>query len=598
MFIFAPTLKTYAMKYLLLLIFPFVFAGCHLSNPLQERLERAETYMEDHPDSALSLLQQISADDCRGKKQKAYYNLLLTQALDKTYSPIADAPIASALAFYKDSNDSLRKAKAFFYQGRQYQENKEYEAATRCFLRALTAGKPLKIPKYEALCYSYLGHVNSVQGLYENSLEQYKRAADTFEEMGDSLNYAITLLDVGYGFLFLTKLDSAVYYTKRGLHIAELLNDEEEKQAALRNLGILYSQKKEYQKALDIFLAIKDEMVEEDYSFYASLIDIYIHLKEYDVAECYAESIIRNDSDLYGKATGYLSLYKVAKERKDWKKALSWREQYDLYADSIYEQVKTVKLEEIQMKYDNQELAHEKELLAISKQHNEWILESIILLVVVLLLFGIYIYRKEKDSKEQHILLLQHQIQENENSLLILQRDYIQRNKEIEELSLQYERDSKTLSVENEQVRQQLLELQQQNKEENVKLADKNMALLHELKKYKDIKTESGRYYETITFIINLLDNPDAVRVLTSEELDAIESFVVRLFGPLFQSRVQSVGLSATERKLWCLLQLGFSHSSIATFLCITPQSVSKAKFRMKKKIQEFMANDIEKLYL
>ena len=98
------------------------------------------------------------------------------------------------------------------------------------------------------------------------------------------------------------------------------------------------------------------------------------------------------------------------------------------------------------------------------------------------------------------------------------------------------------------------------------------------------------------TFIIQLLDNPDTAHALTPKELDAIEYFVIRLFGPMFQSRVEAVGLSATERKLWCLLQLGFPHASIATFLCITPQSVSRAKLRMKKKIQEFMANDADKL--
>ena len=147
-------------------------------------------------------------------------------------------------------------------------------------------------------------------------------------------------------------------------------------------------------------------------------------------------------------------------------------------------------------------------------------------------------------------------------------------------------------------MRRHLLELQQKNKEENLKLADKNKILLDELKKYKDIKTESGRHYETVTFIIQLLDNPDTAHALTPKELDAIEYFVIRLFGPMFQSRVEAVGLSATERKLWCLLQLGLPHASIATFLCITPQSVSRAKLRMKKKIQEFMANDADKLYL
>lgn len=587
------------MRNLILFIGLFLSVSCVDRHSIhQDYLREAEAYMERHPDSALFFLQQFSVDDCRDREQKAYYNLLLTQALDKTYRSITDAPITSALAFYQHSEDSLKKAKAFFYQGRQYSEAEEYEAAVRCYLCALTAMKPLEEPKYKALCYSHLGHANFRQGLYVKSLRCYKDAVSTFERIKDSTNYTISLLDAGYSFLLLEKLDSAEHYTLQGLRMAELIDSKEEKQTAVRYLGIIYSEQKEYQKALKLLLSIKDKIEKDDYSYYTSLSSIYGIQKQYDSAEYYASYIIKNDSDLYGQASGYLSLYEVAKKRKDWKKALAYKEKYDLYADSIYEQAQTVKLEEIQMKYDNQELAHEKELLAISKQRNEWRLGGIILLVILLLLYILSVYMREKVKKEQRILLLQQQIQENENTLITLQHDYIKRNKDIEELSFRYAQSSESLSAENEAVRRHLLELQQKNKEDNIKLADKNKTLLAELKKYKDIKIESGKHYETVTFIIQLLDNPDAVRALTPEELDAMEYFVIRLFGPMFQNRVEAVGLSATERKLWCLLQLGFPHASIAAFLCITPQSVSRAKLRMKKKIQEFMANDIDKLYI
>ena len=587
------------MKSFILFIFTFLLTSCNFQHPIrQQYLGRAEAYMEQQPDSALSLLLQFCADDCQGDAQKAYYNLLLTQALDKTCHSITDAPIASALEFYQNSDDSLRKAKAFFYQGRQHSEMEKYEAAIRCYLRALTAIKPLNEPKYKALCYSHLGNANFSQGLYAKSLRCYKEAAGTFKSIKDSTNYAISLLDVGYSFILLERLDSAEYYTLQGLQMAELIDSKMEKQIAFRNLGVIYSEQKEYQKALNLLQSARNEILDNDYSYFYSLSNIYVQQEQYDSAVYYAEYIIRNDTDLYGQASGYSSLYEVAKKREDWEKALAYKEQYDLYADSIYEQRQTVKLEEIQTKYNNQELVHENELLALNERRHEWILGSFILLTVLLLLYILSFYKREKLKKDRNILLLQCQIQENEDALLTLQHDYIKRNKEIEELSFRYAQSNESLSAENEVVRQHLLELQQKNKEENIKLADKNKALLAELNKYKALKTESGRHYETIIFIIQLLDNPDAVRALTPEELDAIEYFVIRLFGPMFQSRVEAVGLSATERKLWCLLQLGFPHASIAAFLCITPQSVSRAKLRMKKKIQEFMANDVDKLYL
>lgn len=132
-----------------------------------------------------------------------------------------------------------------------------------------------------------------------------------------------------------------------------------------------------------------------------------------------------------------------------------------------------MKLEEIQVKYNNQELAHEKELLAINKQRNEWRLVGAILLVVLLLLYLLSVYKRERVKKERRILLLQQQIQENENVLTTLQHDYIKRNKEIEDLSFRYAQNNESLSAENEVMRRHLLELQQKNKEENLKLADK-----------------------------------------------------------------------------------------------------------------------------
>lgn len=586
------------MKSLIWLMLICLLLSCGSSPVMRQVLEHAESCMEEYPDSALSLLQQQKVEDCNNEEQKAHYNLLLTQALDKATCSIDDAPIASALAFYAHSNDSLKKAKAFYYQGRQYEDRKEYEASAQCLLRALTALKPLDVPKYEALCYAHLGHVNSEQALYQKSLVYFKKAASLFDEAKDSMNYMITLLDVGYNFLFLAQCDSAEFYTHKGAHWAKLIGDNEELQVAVRNLGIIYSRQKEYRKALETLLSVKHKIENDDYSYYSSLVDVYIRLKQYDTAEYYIENIVKLDNDIYGQATAYLYLYTIAKERQNWEQALTYREQYDLLADSIKQQLQSEKLEDIQEKYDNQALVHDKESLAMRKQHSEWVLGSTILIVVFLLLFVISLYKKEKNRKEQHILHLQHQIQTNENTLMKLQHSYIQRNKEIEKLSLQYETDNKTLSAESERNKQRLLELQRQDKEENLKLADENLALLNRLRKYQEIKAESGRYYETIIFVIGLLNNPDSAKALMADELDAIESLVIRLFGPMFQSRVEAVGLSATERKLWCLLQLGFSHATIATFLNITPQSVSKAKFRMKKKIQEFVGEDVEKLYI
>ena len=50
--------------------------------------------------------------------------------------------------------------------------------------------------------------------------------------------------------------------------MAELIDSKEEKQTAVRNLGIIYSERKEYQKALGLLLSVKDNIEKDDYSYF------------------------------------------------------------------------------------------------------------------------------------------------------------------------------------------------------------------------------------------------------------------------------------------------------------------------------------------
>ena len=54
-------------------------------SPVDARLDLADSLMESRPDSALTILDSISAADLRGDAQKARHALLLSMALDKNY---------------------------------------------------------------------------------------------------------------------------------------------------------------------------------------------------------------------------------------------------------------------------------------------------------------------------------------------------------------------------------------------------------------------------------------------------------------------------------------------------------------------------------
>ena len=134
-----------------------------------------------------------------------------------------------------------------------------------------------------------------------------------FEEIKDSTNYAISLLDAGYSFLLLAKLDSAEHYTLQGLRMAELI-DSRRRSRLLSVIWALSIRSGKNIKSLGLLLSVKDNIEKDDYSYFYSLSNVYVQQEQYDSAIYYAEYIIKNDSDLYGQASAYLSLYEVAKK--------------------------------------------------------------------------------------------------------------------------------------------------------------------------------------------------------------------------------------------------------------------------------------------
>ena len=61
-----------------------VVTTCHSST--EHQLNRIDALLNNHPDSALSMLARIDTSRLARIKERAYYNLLYTAALDKNYT--------------------------------------------------------------------------------------------------------------------------------------------------------------------------------------------------------------------------------------------------------------------------------------------------------------------------------------------------------------------------------------------------------------------------------------------------------------------------------------------------------------------------------
>lgn len=102
--------------------------GCANSR-VNSRLDAAESLMEQHPDSALTILQAIDGSTLRGES-RARHALLLSQALDKNYIDVtSDSLISIATDYYANSNDDYHKMLAYHYRSRIFYNADHYNTA-------------------------------------------------------------------------------------------------------------------------------------------------------------------------------------------------------------------------------------------------------------------------------------------------------------------------------------------------------------------------------------------------------------------------------------------------------------------------------------
>ena len=101
------TNKYQMRKTILILLSILTFYGCRYNVPpsVKEALSTAEAYMEENPDSALHILQNISHPENLRSQARADYALLYTQACDKTHLlPPTDSLVQTDVNYYNQGD--------------------------------------------------------------------------------------------------------------------------------------------------------------------------------------------------------------------------------------------------------------------------------------------------------------------------------------------------------------------------------------------------------------------------------------------------------------------------------------------------------------
>lgn len=128
-------------KYLFAILIVGSLLSCNRHTAHWDTLCDVESYIENRPDSALHVLEQIDRAKLTNRSESAKYALLYSMALDKNYIDREDFDVLQdAIDYYKHHGSYTDKMRTCYYQGRIYQNMGDKASAVHCYLIASEYG--------------------------------------------------------------------------------------------------------------------------------------------------------------------------------------------------------------------------------------------------------------------------------------------------------------------------------------------------------------------------------------------------------------------------------------------------------------------------
>lgn len=395
----------------------------HSSNPL---LHQVDSLLEMQPDSALTILKNISALEDLPEADRAYYALLLAEATDKNELSLlpCDSLLEFALDYYGDDDKEL--AVALMYKGRLLAEMDDEKAAIEMNLEALEIlqNYPEDI-KYRGLIYSALGLWYGNCGLYDKALEVLHQS---FLYSFDAKDTAIAYINIGYIYGMRNMQDSAITYQRKAVEYAMCSKDRSIILTSWHNLSICYRQFENVDSAVvyarKVLLHLSYGNGKAD--AYYNMGDLYVDLEQYDSARYYLEKSL---SLFPSRSIPYWSLAVMEAELGNFKSAYHYLDTFVMVQDSLDNSEQLTEVQHLVYKHQTESLVREEQIK--SGRIIGWIVfTAVIVCFVIALIYQRRINRKNNEQAlyrqslqfaHEKLDVMQQRIEENESALALLQ---------------------------------------------------------------------------------------------------------------------------------------------------------------------------------
>lgn len=556
--------------HILLALSIFLLYSCYSKEQTEASFIQAESLLEEHPDSALQLLQTLPTLQELSHKESARYALLLARATDKCEKSLlpCDSLLNLALRYYDD--DEKERAVALLYKGRlEIEINSPKEAITH-LQEALTIlkdyPKEIEIKRHTL---SSLGNLYYDTSFFEEAIKVYRELYKCCITDKDKF---IAMNDISSYYSVINQEDSAIITQRKALEYAFTSNDSSIIAIAEFNLSIDYENFEELDSAIyyahnAIKWSPKGQIPGNYYGHLGSL--LLETGKDEDTTVYYLNKNLEDTTNIADKSTVLLRLYDIEKNRRNYKVASSYLEEYVEIQDSLSSTEQSTEIQQLINKYNIKIRIREEQIK--EQRRLQLIITLFILCCMLIILF--YQYRINKRKKIQ--LIYQQNLKQAQYKLSSMQT-IIEDNQSIINL-LQKERLN--------------LKQDQKNKIEEIQARE------HTIKRLRQEKQElrnwlfaqSDIYKKIITLSKQKVSDKKEMKVLTHTEQKKLQKTILEIYAD-YVSYLQIKYPKLTEEDILylCLNEAKLHPQTIA--LCFgynNTHPINQRKLRIKERMKD-----------
>lgn len=548
------------MRHILLLLVITIALSCSCRrDPAWQALHMAESIMEEQPDSALAVLENIDGGKLKGEA-RARHALLLTQARNKNFiDETDDSLISIAVNYYNRINNTQNQMMSRYYWTVIHMNQHDYDGAL-----------------YEAL-----------------NVEQLATRLD------DRHYLARVNLLIARAYLFSYNLEGAEEYFNQSLLLSKSLNNSDWIGTAFYNLANLELYKQNFDRSLTYMDSVKNYL-DYDEDVIALEIFSYIGLNQYEKADSVYvihKDMTKESPQLHayhllsqyrmGKgampsyellfsncATHYDSLdvafvaNQIAQTEGDFKHAFEYTDLLRKESDKVISELSNHSLYQTKIEHDNYEKLRLSTELQNKKQSTGFIA---ICAMLVCIIFGVYLHLLKKSHKEK-VYMAKNELLLISNELTKLQLQY---NKEIEHFCAIKSNDASTIQTLQEQIQASNIAAQALFMDKYSWIEELGNIFLDADASKMDSNRAMKGLKKRLESVKNTQFLPELIDVINKYRNNLIQRIIT-----------DCPYISEAERNIIALLCANLSTRIIAYLLGIQQQSIYNAKSSIKKKLK------------